>query len=279
MSGRAREKSPPRRIAVANMKGGVGKTTTSLHLAAGLARRGWRVLLVDVDPQANSTFGLGVRAALTLRHVMLGEATAAEAIVRERLPRLDVLASDHGCFALETQLSATVQRETVLARQLQSLGGYDAIVLDSSPAMGLLTYNALLAATEVVLPVTMDPLAVVGARETLRGIREIRRLWPDRPLPLAAVLPVNVQSSRVATRAAMAALAEDPEIAAALVAPGIRQCADLVHAMAARQPVWEFAPRSRAAGEYDRFVDRLVGVRRGEGDADAVIAQAPTAVV
>lgn len=268
-----------RRIAVANMKGGVGKTTTAIHLASGLARRGWHVLLVDVDPQANSTFGLGVRAVRTLRHVMLGEVTAAEAIVPSSIPRLDVLASDHGCFALETQLSATMQRETVLSRSLEPLEGYDAMVIDSSPAMGLLTFNALLAATEVVLPVTMDPLAVIGARETLRGIREIRRLWPDRALPLAAVLPTNVQPNRVATRAAMVALEEDPEIAAALVRPGIRQCADLVHAMAARQPVWEFAPRSRAAEEYDRFVDRLYGERRSDGEMNAYHAETSSPVV
>jgi chromosome partitioning protein len=262
-----------RKIAIANMKGGVGKTTTAIHLASGLARRGWHVLLVDVDPQANSTFALGVRAARTLRHVMLGDATAADAIVRDLIPGLDVLASDHGCFGLETQLSATMQRETVLARRLEGLQGYHAVVIDSSPAMGLLTYNALLAASEVVLPVTMDALAVIGARETLRGIREIRRLWPDRALSLAAVLPTNVQANRVATRAAMAALEEDPEIAAALVRPGIRQCADLVHAMAARQPVFEFAPRSRAAEEYDQFVDRLSGERRGDGESNAFIAE------
>ena len=268
-----------RKIAVANMKGGVGKTTTAIHLAGGLARRGWRVLLVDVDPQANSTFALGVRASRTLRHVMLGEVSAADAVVPSANPRLDVLASDHGCFGLETQLSATMQRETVLARALEGLEGYDAVVIDSSPAMGLLTYNALLAASEVVLPVTMDALAVIGARETLRGIREIRRLWPGRALPLAAVLPTNVQASRVATRAAMAALEEDPEIKAALVRPGIRQCADLVHAMAARQPVYEFAPRSRAAAEYDQFVDRLSGPRRGDGESNVFIAETPSPVV
>ena len=268
-----------RKIAVANMKGGVGKTTTAIHLASGLARRGRRVLLVDVDPQANSTFALGVRAARTLRHVMLGEVSAAEAIVPGVSERLDVLASDHGCFGLETQLSATMQRETVLSRHLEGLEDYDAIVIDSSPAMGLLTYNALLAATEVVLPVTMDVLAVIGARETLRGIREIRRLWPGRSLPLAAVLPTNVQANRVATRAAMTALEEDPEMKAALVRPGIRQCADLVHAMAAKQSVFEFAPRSRAAEEYGQFVDRLSGHRRGDGESNVFVAETPSPLV
>ena len=263
-----------RRIAIANMKGGVGKTTTAIHLAAGLARRGRRVLLIDADPQANTTFAFHRQATATLRHVLTSEVPARAAIVSGIAPNLDLIASDTASFGLETMLAGAIQRETLLRRQLSDLD-YDFIIFDSSPAMALLTYNVLLAADEVIIPVTMDPLAVLGARETLRGIREIRRLWPDHALPLSAILPVNVQSARVATRAAMVAIEEDPEMAAALVRPGIRQCADLVYAMASRCVIWDLAPRSRAAQEYERFVDGFAETtNKGERNG---IAQRPHA--
>ncbi len=253
-----------RAICIANMKGGVGKTVTAVHLAVGLGRRGQRILLVDMDPQANATFLFGVNARFTIRHLIAGDAAPA-ACVSTTTAGVDLIASETAAFTLETQMSGTIQRETLLARRLAALA-YDAIVIDTSPAMGLLTYNALLAATEVILPVTMDPLGVLGVRETLHGIREIRALWHDHPLAVTAVLPTNVHTSRLATTAAMAALESDPETASALLKPGIRQCAEVVHAIAARETVWTYAPRSRAAGEYDRFVDRIAAGAQSGGD-------------
>lgn len=251
-----------RAICVANMKGGFGKTATAVHLAVGLARGQKRVLFVDADPQANATFIFNASARKTIRQLMSGEATAADCLT-ETSSGVDLVASEPAAFTLEAQLSGTVQRETLLARRLAPLTGYDVVVIDTSPAMGLLTYNALLAASEVILPVTMDPLGVVGIRETLHGIREIRQLWPDHPLPLTAVVPTNVIPSRVATRAAMAALEADPEIAAVLMRPGVQQCTDVVHSIAARETVWTYAPRSRAAADYEVLLRRV----RGEAEA------------
>ena len=268
-----------RRIAIANMKGGVGKTTTAIHVAAGFARRGQRTLLIDADPQANATFAMQRHPGVTLRHVLIGDATLASAIIHDVEPNLDLIGSDTASFGVETQLSGAIQRETLLTRKLESLTDYDVVVFDTAPAMALLTYNVLLAATEVVMPVTMDALAVLGARETLRGIREIRRLWPDRPLPVCAVIPVNVNPARVATRAAIAALQEDAELKAALVQPGIRQCADLVYAMAARRVIWDLAPRSHAAQEYGSFIDRLSQATTNQGGEDESIAETPRAHV
>jgi len=168
-----------RKIAVVNMKGGMGKTTTAIHLAAGLAGRGQRVLLVDTDPQGNVGHSLHVHPALTIQDLMAGTSQLNEVIVPQVRKGLDVIASNTLSFGLERQLAAETQRETILSRRLRGLRGYDVVVVDTSPAMNLLTFNALLFAEEVVIPVGMDLMAIIGARQTLNGVREVQELWPD----------------------------------------------------------------------------------------------------
>ena len=242
------------RIAIVNMKGGVGKTTTAVHLAAGLSRLGSRVLLIDADPQGNVGHALGVRSRRTIRELMLGDAPVDDVIVRGVRERLDVIPSTPAAFGLDMQLAAAPQRETILARRLKGLSGYDAVVVDSSPAMSLLTYNALLFVSDVIVPVGMDGMAILGARQTLAGIREIRDLWPDRRLDLLAVLPTSVNVTTNATRAAFEAFDKDAELRDRLYRRGIRQCIDVTYAITQRQTIWEYAPRSRAAEDYDAFV-------------------------
>jgi len=262
-------------LAIVNMKGGVGKTTTAIHLASGLARRGARVLLVDADPQGNIGHALGVARTRTISDLMRDEASLDECVSRGVRENLDVIPSTPAAFALESQLAGAPQRETILSRRLKPATGYDAVVIDSSPAMNLLTYNAL-------LPVSMDGMAILGARQTLAGIRQIRELWPDRRLDLLAVLPTAVNHSTNATRAAFDALAEDVEMGDRLYRPGIRQCIDVTYAIAQRQTIWEYAPRSRAAEDYDAFVDfvtsHVTGLANGQGRRDEA-GEEGTAVV
>jgi chromosome partitioning protein len=244
-----------RKIAVVNMKGGVGKTTTAINLAAGLADRGLRILLMDTDPQGNIGHALHLPHQHTVQELILGEASPQQVIHKNVRERLDAVVSTTAAFALERRLAAETQRETVLARRMRGVDGYDLIVVDCSPAMNLLTYNALLFVHEVVMPVAMDLMAIIGARQTLNGINEVKELWPDRRLDLIAVLPTFVNTSTNATRAAFDALARDPQMGSSLFRPGIRQCIDLNYANAQRQTIWEYAPRSHAAEDYSRFVD------------------------
>lgn len=268
-----------RKLAIVNMKGGVAKTTTAIHVAAGFANRGRRVLLVDVDPQGTVATTFRVRAERTIVDLLQGAAPSSVIIPAVR-PNLDLIASIPAAFALETQLAGAVQRETLLSRALAPLTGYDVFVFDTSPAMSLLTFNALLSATELIVPVGMEPMAVVGARQTLDGVDQIRQLWPDRELRLTAVVPTGVNTTTHATRLALEALSQDPRMAGCVCDPGIRQCLDLTYAAASGLTIWEYAPRSRAAEDYSALLSTLEGSRSGTSDARnaALAVTEPTAV-
>lgn len=252
-----------RKLAVVNMKGGVGKTTTAVHIAAGIASRGQRVLLVDADPQGNVGHTLQLQARQNFEQLMTGEAPADEVTLRGVRPGLDVIVSTPAAFSLERRLAGETQRETILSRRLRNETSYDSIVVDTSPAMNLLTYNALLFAEEIVMPLGMDLMALIGARQTYSGILQVRELWPERRLDLTAVVPTFVHSGNHATRATLEALDRDPALGAHVFRPGIRQCIDLNYATASHQTIWEYAPKSRAAEDYSLLIDYIEAAKQG----------------
>jgi len=159
------------KISVLNMKGGVGKTTTAIHLAAGLARRGARVLLVDGDPQGNAGHILGAAGTPTIREVLLGECTPEQAIRPGIRENLDLLPASPAAFGVERRLATEPQPEGTLARRLQSVTGYDAVVVDTSPSMSLRDSSSSFARLVPVLkgrvaiwmPSTFDVYAAVAA--------------------------------------------------------------------------------------------------------------------
>ncbi len=179
----------PRVMAVFNHKGGTGKTTTAVTLAAGIAARGHRTLLVDTDAQGNVGVSLGLKdPSRTLYHVLVMGCPAADAVVHAR-ENLDVLVSNETLAAAELYLAGRQNRDRVLAARLAAAKNqYDYIVVDCSPSLSLLNQNALVFSDAVLCPVACDYLSLVGVRQVVKTIKNVNRLL-NHPVQLWGVLP------------------------------------------------------------------------------------------
>jgi chromosome partitioning protein len=241
-----------RRIAVINHKGGTGKTTTAVHMAAGFADAGRRVLLVDFDPQGNVATWFGVVPDVTAADLLLGRATPREATVHVR-QNLDCILSDERLGQAQEALFGRMANDEVLRRKLSPLEGYDCCIVDCAPSLNLLTRNALLYAEEVVIPISMEYLALVGVRQLVESILRLRN-GRRHEVEISAVVPTFFTRRNKKSLEIIRTL--KGHFGEVLTEP-IRLNVKLSEAPSHGQTVFEYAPSSFGARDYRKLVQRL----------------------
>lgn len=247
----------PRAIAVLNQKGGTGKTTTSVSIAAGLAERGYSVLLIDLDSQGNVGVSLGIRGPRTVYDLLISGVPPQDVAVPIR-KGLDVITSDRTLANAEIELVSIHDRAHLLRRRAQALvassSPYDYIILDCAPSLSLMNQNALTFAREVLVPVSCDYLALVGVKQILQTLRHVNEVL-HHPVEVVGVLPTFYDVRNKISKEAVTALSSYFK---ERVLPPIRVNSKLKEAPAHKQTIFEYAPQSHGANDYEIAVDWLL---------------------
>ena len=245
-------------IAIANQKGGVGKTTTAINLSAALAMRGKRTLLVDLDPQANSSMTYRDGATERSMYDVLLDGTSVESITRPvpSVEKLDLAPAALSLAKIESQLVGELDAHFRLKDRLEPVrDDYDYVVIDTPPALGLITVNALVAATHLLIPVQSSYFALEGTDDLLETVAKIRgRPNPDLKL-LGAVITLFDKRTTLA-RDVQNAIRE--VFAGQIFETTISRSIRLEESPAHRESIFKYAPQSSGAYEYYRLCEEVI---------------------
>jgi len=261
---------PVRLIALMNQKGGVGKTTTTVNLAAAFARAGRRTLVIDLDPQAHATLALGVDPQTVERSVydvLLDPAADLRPCIHARSENLDLLPAQTDLAAAEVELAAAPDRQKRLDKALASLAGrYEFVLMDCPPSLGLLTLNGLAAAREIIIPMQAHFLALQGVGKLLETVRLVSQAVNTRLKVSGVVLCMHDTSSSHSREVVRdleeffenARSAEGPWRFARVLRPAIRRNIKLAEAPSFGQTIFEYAEWAPGAEDYAKLAEGML---------------------
>lgn len=253
-------------IAVFNQKGGVGKTTTAKELAAYLAVLQNRTLLVDFDPQANATSGLGIshEPGETIYHALFGGAEGARVIKQSVLSFLDVVPSSPDLAGALVELVSLDERERHLRKFIESVkNGYDFILIDLGPSLNLLTINGLLAADEVIVPVQCEYYSLEGLGQLLQTLELVSKNLGHAHRNVSALLTMHDKRERLSREIAEEVRKRFPHRVFETVIP---RSVSLAEAPSFRRPVILYAPQSPGALAYEALAREVIGMTVSENN-------------
>lgn len=233
-------------ISLLNHKGGVGKTTSTINIGAGLVELGKRVLLIDLDPQANLTISLGIpRQKFTIYEALRGE---SDLMPYNHRPNLDIITSSLDLSGAEMELINEAGREYILRELInQVLDDYDYVLLDCPPSLGLLTLNALTSSRYVIIPLQAEFLAVQGLAKIKQVIDKVR-MRLNKQLEMAGVVATMYDSRRVLNRDVVDTIHK--YFGDKVFKTYIRDTVALAEAPAQRKDIFQYSPRSNGATDY-----------------------------
>ena len=250
----------PRVLAVANQKGGVGKTTTTINLGACLAELGYRVLVVDLDPQANATTGLGIdprQISASMYDVILRDVPLVDCALSTQLPNLLIAPSSLDLAGAEIELVPAFNRERKLRLAIETmLDGLDFVLIDCPPSLGLLTVNALTAANEVLVPIQCEYYALEGLGQLLRNVELVQRNLNDQLEVSTIALVMFDARTKLASQVVDEVRAHFGDRVCKQVVP---RSVRLSEAPSFGQPIIQFDPRSRGALAYRALAKEVSG--------------------
>ncbi len=254
-------------IAIANQKGGVGKTTTAVNLSACLATLGWRVLLIDLDSQANATSALGLEEVgeMSMYRALVGECDMADLVLPTRLDNLYMIPGDRDLAGAEIEVARLENHLTRLrdvVRPLMEDAPFDFMLMDCPPSLGILMTNALAAADELLIPIQCEYLALEGLSKTVQVVEQIREVGANPNLSIGGILMTMYDARTSLSRQVVGEVRT--HFADITYQTAIPRTVRLGEAPSFGKTILEYDPNGIGSKSYQKFTEEFIQRQRGE---------------